>query len=559
MTSVMKSGMLSQLMGVSASISGLGEKKNSFKDGDDDDDAEDDAVNGWDMIDQKLLQVLAWTDLQDSNVRNELTSLVIPVKTMDVEKVELRLTTPVKLFHKMVKEVKLMPAVIRWIVTSNGLKGSKSIWLLPDSETVMERRGKRFVQLILFSHQKYNKKYDDDDDDDGIDLGADDMISVLKKVLDDSPHIFKLSLAGKKSVIELFLQACFCCINSRRLGGLAKPVVGCLIQIAQDVIWIFGLYSLYKLKLESSDECITESDLILSTTCRCNAYGVLKVILKQASLYDKSNKPPSMPRVIPLSSVFGSNVSVDGVLIGNDFLFIFWNRLVSETSFVLQSLLSSGESKFSYPTITIDQCIDSRTDCQLGSFGRNFILESPQDSHMSSHDFQQHILTTMLHNLQNDSTLFCDNHWIKDGLQSWMRKADTLMELFCVSIHLGGGGPSRAPDIETLSICNSASKQRNMFFLKGQGLVSLVVPSKTKKVRGGMRKPVVKKFPMDFSNMMLKYVVLLRPFHCFFSTILFGKKKHLLFPPQVADIGSSLSSHQDNVTVVFGSHLLVHQ
>ena len=97
----------------------------------------------------------------------------------------------------------------------------------------------------------------------------------------------KVLRSDKTSMIEEFIQSVYCCIQSRGLEGTRPPVASTLEKLCQDLIWLVGFYGLVQFKEQDASE-FSDGEFVLSTTADLNAYGIIRTILKQASILGTS-------------------------------------------------------------------------------------------------------------------------------------------------------------------------------------------------------------------------------------------------------------------------------
>jgi hypothetical protein len=89
-------------------------------------------------------------------------------------------------------------------------------------------------------------------------------------------------------------------------------------------------------------------------------------------------------------------------------------------------------------------------------------------------------------------------------------------------LHIGGGGASRAPDISRLSLCNTSTGQRSVFFLRSSGCCTILPSSKTENTLGGTKSSIPRLYESRVSTLLLQYVYLFRRYHCYFTQLCFG-------------------------------------
>jgi hypothetical protein len=97
----------------------------------------------------------------------------------------------------------------------------------------------------------------------------------------------KILRSGKASMIEEFIQSVYCCVQSRGYGGTQPPVASTLEKLCQDLLWLVGFYGLVQFTEQDASE-FSDGEFVLSTTADLNAYGMIRTILKQASILGTS-------------------------------------------------------------------------------------------------------------------------------------------------------------------------------------------------------------------------------------------------------------------------------
>ena len=97
---------------------------------------------------------------------------------------------------------------------------------------------------------------------------------------------------------------------------------------------------------------------------------------------------------------------------------------------------------------------------------------------------------------------------------TWLRAVDNATLLLYVLMHLCGGGPPRVTEMIESKIRNTAGSRRNLFIIK-QRLA--IIGSYSKNSQQAQRpKPIARFFDPDTSELLLLFVLFIKPIQCFF-------------------------------------------
>ena len=94
------------------------------------------------------------------------------------------------------------------------------------------------------------------------------------------------------------------------------------------------------------------------------------------------------------------------------------------------------------------------------------------------------------------------------------------MDCLILLIHVLGGGPARAQELATVSILNTETGMRNLYWMNGT-IMLLTRYHKSQNVSGRGR-PVARFLPKLVSDLLLKYVALVKPFESVAVRVLYG-------------------------------------
>ena len=113
--------------------------------------------------------------------------------------------------------------------------------------------------------------------------------------------------------------------------------------------------------------------------------------------------------------------------------------------------------------------------------------------------------------------------WKEKRLQKWCEKANAFVDCLIALIHVLGGGPARAEELATLAILNTRTGMRNVYWMHGAIMV-LTTYHKSQNVIGRGR-PVARFLPRLISDLVLKYITLVKPLESIAAGILYGGEK----------------------------------
>ncbi len=338
---------------------------------------------------------------------------------------------------------------MKWLVASS--RGTKnSFWRFPKTEETLARRRTVVYQMIHFVSEKYSKNYD--------------PVQCLEFLFGESPP------RTKQAMITLFIAGLFLSKNP------AAASADTMLKIAKDVLWIFRFFTLVQYY---KDDQFTEEDFWLQTSSeKMNAFSSINAILKIASATSKRNVGDKMPRVIP--TFVDHEVVVDGIILKSQFIHEYYHSLLGAAKKLYHGLWLKQDSK----EIELSQIRDdiSFFDVVENSLFQFLIVDK---DHLKNPTNQAILLRNFAFN-NLKTQMKSGNSWIEDKIIEWTKNADKFLEYLISLIHIGGGGPPRATDYLSLSLCNSTQNQRTIFFLKDHGLVTCLKSQKTQEVLGGM-------------------------------------------------------------------------
>ena len=110
--------------------------------------------------------------------------------------------------------------------------------------------------------------------------------------------------------------------------------------------------------------------------------------------------------------------------------------------------------------------------------------------------------------------------WNEQRLQGWLRKAESFLDCIIPLVHVLGGGPARAEELATIALLNTETGTRNFYWM--QNTVMLITRYHKCQNMSGRARPVARFLPKLVSNLVLKYIALVKPFESVVAGVLYG-------------------------------------
>lgn len=110
--------------------------------------------------------------------------------------------------------------------------------------------------------------------------------------------------------------------------------------------------------------------------------------------------------------------------------------------------------------------------------------------------------------------------WKEGRLQRWFEKVYSFVDCLIPLVHVLGGGPARAQEIASLAILNTETGMRNLYWMNG-GVMLVTRYHKSQSVTGRGR-PVARFLPKKVSDLVVKYIALVKPFESVVAGVLYG-------------------------------------
>ncbi len=124
------------------------------------------------------------------------------------------------------------------------------------------------------------------------------------------------------------------------------------------------------------------------------------------------------------------------------------------------------------------------------------------------------IIKSVLAHLITRGKYMAEGNWDKAYCSRVIGNCDKLMGLFLLLLQISGGGPARGTDLIKLSVCNTTTAKRNLFYdSTSKCWFSALMNGKTQKTLAANNEPIVRFYSKEVSELLLIYVVLLRPLH----------------------------------------------
>ena len=119
-----------------------------------------------------------------------------------------------------------------------------------------------------------------------------------------------------------------------------------------------------------------------------------------------------------------------------------------------------------------------------------------------------------------DEAHVAGTRWNKLTLNQFLIHAEQFQEILCSLLHLTGGQPARGTELETALLTNTQSAMRSLYVL--HDLLCLIL-SYNKTMNLTLKENVIYRyFPREVSNLVIKYLVYVKPLEMFCASQLYG-------------------------------------
>ncbi|KAJ1552962.1 hypothetical protein HK405_009402, partial [Cladochytrium tenue] len=123
--------------------------------------------------------------------------------------------------------------------------------------------------------------------------------------------------------------------------------------------------------------------------------------------------------------------------------------------------------------------------------------------------------------------------WSRPRLLSWSQRAVQLLDRLLVLIHVTAGQPARGEELAVLRVRNTSHTARSIMVMSGRTVALVQQYAKTRSVTGQDRY-ILRFLHCDVGELLLKYLVLVRPVETLASQVLHGEEaatahQHMLF------------------------------
>ncbi|KAJ1541415.1 hypothetical protein HK405_010657, partial [Cladochytrium tenue] len=123
--------------------------------------------------------------------------------------------------------------------------------------------------------------------------------------------------------------------------------------------------------------------------------------------------------------------------------------------------------------------------------------------------------------------------WSRLRLLSWSQRAEQLLDRLLVLIHVTAGQPARGEELAVLRLCNASHTARSIVVMSGRTVALVQQYAKTRSATGQDRY-ILRFLHRDVGELLLKYLVLVRPVETLAAQLLHGDEaatahQHMLF------------------------------
>jgi hypothetical protein len=284
--------------------------------------------------------------------------------------------------------------------------------------------------------------------------------------------------------LELFLKAN--CLN--RDGSLLKCSE--FERTCSKIIYFCKLtlaFSIHYSNGEHTSSLISESrELLISPFLSFVSVCGLKALAK--SFNDCNNNVPKLVCGKEENEVWcnGESISITEIRI------VYKNCLVD-----LEKLIKKLLFEQNFSDIKVQ---DNWNNLSIG-YGMSFSCEKEED-------FSCSLINYVLKN----SNFFVENSFIPESkaLHNFRMIHDKFMSILICAMHIGGGMPARATELESIQVINS-DLIRNIFFAKDDCVFTLIEYSKTGKLTLA-NSGIARFYDVRLSAILKQYILIVRPF-----------------------------------------------